>query len=1385
VADARDPTSRLKSLSRSQFSRLSRLLDESIDMTSEERASWLLELEREDPETVELLRSLYASQDQLLARGFLESQDFLTPHRASMEDESALTGKVFGPYRVSSLLGRGGMGSVWLAERVDGLFTRQVALKLLHPALVGRAVSERFTREREILASLNHPNIARLLDAGFSDDGQPYLALEYIAGTPLTAYCDGRRLGVPQRLELFQQVLAAVQYAHAHLIIHRDLKPSNILVTDDGQPHLLDFGIAKLLREGEIRETELTQMGGRVLTPDYAAPEQIAGAPITIAVDVYALGVMLYELLTGERPYKLQRDSRGALEEAILQMSPVPPSRAEFDEEAAVERATTIKKLAKTLHGDLDPITMKALKKLPSDRYATANAFDEDIARHLRGEAVLARRDSVLQLALKFARRHRLGIAVAGALLLTLAGGLAATSYEATVASAQRDSAVQAQLRSLTQTAAGRLKESDAPGAMGIILEVLPHRGARRTYTPEALSVFQEARAADAQILTVTGDTDRVRSVAFSSDGTRVVTTSYDKTTRIWDAGTGHLVMLLSADTDRVISAAFSPDGLHVVTGSFDKIIRIWDADTGREALQLKGHTDRIRSVAYSPDGGKIVSGSYDNTARIWDAATGREIRTLSGHTEMVTSAAFSSDGRRIVTASYDKTARIWNAETGQEIARLSGHTDRVTSAAFSPDNQRVITASGDGTARIWDAASGREGLRLSGHTQLVACAAFSHDGSRAVTASYDETARIWDTATGRELMLLRGHGDAVEAAAFSPDDRRVATASSDKTARIWDALTSHPLALFSTQHPDPLPSAMYSPDGQHIVTASFDKTARIWDTATGRETRILSGHTDRVIYAEFSRDGRQIVTASLDKTARIWNAATGEQTGLLSGHTELVFSAQFSPDGRRVVTASLDKTTRIWDAETGRQMQVLGGHSAAVEFAAYSPDGLRIATASNDKTARIWDAATGQQLLVLHGHSDVVEKAQFSPDGRLIVTASDDKTARIWDAATGRQLAVLTGHTDQVDMAAFSPDGHRVVTASIDRTARIWDLASGQQLLVLRHDQSPEWAVYSPDGRSLLTASDDGIARIWDASVPALAIQIDSVTAAQFDTLSDTARFDLGLPNPADARQWPGSRTKCDEAAAAPYDPDRRGQGAMLDDILPDIAGAACAQQPGVGDDPRSLYQRGRADWSGGKNQAARAEIEKSLAGGYRVAAIDLGLMLTTSPVGIADVPRAIALYEKAWNQGVSVAGFELGRLYESGVRRAGHEGEYLLAPDKIRAWVWYGKAAESGEPNALARFAERDDEIAFSEQNPVKRRALLLASFTHYADAAERARVEDWPDAAWKNWRYHRASLARLLTREGMMGEVAQAFAEVRQKNARSPTIGERWMAAFNGGS
>jgi eukaryotic-like serine/threonine-protein kinase len=1382
----------LAGLSPSEYARLSTLLDELLERTAPEREARLSELDRLEPGAARWLREVLAAKGSERLNSFLETSDVLRREGPAWSaTDAALVGRTFGPYRVLSLLGHGGMGSVWLAERIDGLFTRRLALKLVHPALMGQVMLERLGREREILASLSHPNIARLLDAGVADDGQPYLALEYVAGTPLSAHCDAHRLSIRERLELLRQVLSAVQYAHAHLVIHRDLKPSNILVSNDGQVHLLDFGIAKLVNEaGAAQATELTILGGSVLTPDYAAPEQVAGGPITTAADVYALGVMLYELLTGERPYRPKRDSRGALEQAILEEDAVAPSRLKLSDAAAHARGVSPRKLARLLSGDLDTIVLKALRKSPTGRYATVNALAEDIERFLRGEAIVARRDSLIYRARKFAWRNRVAIGVAGVVLFALAAGLAATTYEAKIASAQRDAALAADRRLLIQAAAARLQNGDVPGSERIILEVLPRRGAAPRYSAAALAVFEKARAQDMQDLVLVGHTDRVRSVAYSHDGQRLITASHDGTVRVWDARTGRQILLLQGHGGPVLSAAFSPDGSRIATGSFDKTARIWDALTGQQLLVLR-HGARVRSVAFSPDGRQLVTGSYDNAARIWDVATGLQLRLLAGHSALVTSAIFSSDGRRIVTASYDKTARVWDAATGRLLRTINGGSEILTSAAISADGRRIVTSSGDKTARVWDTNTGRQIALLSGHTQLVASAVFSPDGRRVLTASYDQTARTWNAESGQQIGILSGHTAFVENAVFSPDGLHIATASSDGTARVWQDVPKDQVHLLAG-HSGAVATAAYSPDGHRIVTASFDRTARIWDADTGRPLVTLRGHTAPVATAAFSPDGLRIVTASLDGTARIWDAATGRLLQVLSGHTDRVVSAAFSPHGRRVITTSLDKTGRIWIAATGRQIAVLEGHTRVVETGAFSPDGRRVVTASDDGTARIWDAATGRQLVVLIGHTDQLASAAFSANGDRIVTASDDGTARIWDAETGRQVGMLVAG-GRVTNAAFSPEGGRITTASDDGTISIWDAATDWPIKVLSgHTELADTAAFSPDGHFIVSASDDGTARIWDAHAEPLHTQISWAEAAQFDPLTSTEREALGLSRQADVRNWPADRTRCDDAAAAPYDPDRHAPGVTIDRIVVDAADRACSMTGVPIDriDARTIYQRGRERWASGDRREARRDFEAALREGYRAAGVDLagvllqsladaqsardasrtsdarGMATASRPEPSPDLRRAVSLFERAWHDGVSIAAFDLGELYKHGVPRTDGTLGYWLAPDATQSLAWYHRGADAKEPNALAQLADREEAIADTGSDPIARREYLLAAFRDYAAAAEQARRQDWPDDAWRSWRYERASLARRLANHGLMKQVASVYDSVRQQ-------------------
>jgi eukaryotic-like serine/threonine-protein kinase len=419
------------------WQRLNPLLDDALDLPPPRRAAWIDALPAEHADLKELLRDLLARAAQVETGSLLHTLPKLDAGTADDgADDTHAAGELVGPYRLVRALGVGGMGAVWLAERTDGLMTqRSVALKLPHRPLgpfgpFRGDLAARIAREREILASLDHPHIARLYDAGVAASGQPYLALEHVDGQRIDRYCEERRLGVPERLRLFVQAARAVAQAHAQLVVHRDIKPSNLLVDAAGQVKLLDFGIARLLDDGAAQSRDLTRQGTRVMTPDYASPEQIAGLAVGTRSDVYALGVLLFELLTGARPYRLKRDTRAALEEAIVAAEVPRPSETVADPT-----------LRRALRGDLDTIVCKALKKPVTERYASVDAMAEDIERHLAMRPVLAQADSAWYRARKFIVRNRLQVATAATLLLTVVGGAGAALWQARVAVAERQRA--------------------------------------------------------------------------------------------------------------------------------------------------------------------------------------------------------------------------------------------------------------------------------------------------------------------------------------------------------------------------------------------------------------------------------------------------------------------------------------------------------------------------------------------------------------------------------------------------------------------------------------------------------------------------------------------------------------------------------------------------------------------------------------------------------------------------------------------------------------------------------------------------------------------------------------------------------------------------------
>jgi serine/threonine protein kinase len=423
-----------------QWQEISPYLDHALSLSAEKRAGWLTAFRAQKPGLADLLEKLLEDHKALAQEQFLE-QDLLSPINGR-----SLVGKTIGAYKLISCIGEGGMGSVWLAERSDGRFERRVAVKFVNFALATKG-ADRFKREGHILGQLSDPHIAELIDAGVTANGEPYLILEHVDGAPIDEYCDDRRLDVVARIHLFLDVLSAVSRAHANLIVHRDIKPSNVLVRKDGQIKLLDFGIAKLLADdASAMPTAFTVEGYGAMTPQFAAPEQMTGAPITTATDVYALGVLLYVMLTGQHPAGACPRSTVDLVKAIVDTEPplvsdvVVTASTKIDVgQIARGRTSTPDKLRRILRGDLDTIVGKALKKNPQERYSSVTAFSDDLRRYLKHEAISAQPDTIAYRAAKLVRRNRVSVALGALSVAALVGAVAEISVQAHTARTQRD----------------------------------------------------------------------------------------------------------------------------------------------------------------------------------------------------------------------------------------------------------------------------------------------------------------------------------------------------------------------------------------------------------------------------------------------------------------------------------------------------------------------------------------------------------------------------------------------------------------------------------------------------------------------------------------------------------------------------------------------------------------------------------------------------------------------------------------------------------------------------------------------------------------------------------------------------------------------------------
>ena len=1000
-------------------------------------------------------------------------------------------GAVVGPYHLLQLAGEGGMGEVWIAEQKEPV-RRRVALKVIRAGMDTREVVARFTAERQALALMDHPAIAKVFDAGSTAEGRPYFVMEYVPGMAITEYCDRHKLTLRERLELFARVCEGVQHAHRKAIIHRDLKPSNILVSEvDGKPmpKIIDFGVAKATAQRLTAGTMLTRLGTVIGTLEYMSPEQAdsGGEDIDTRADVYSLGVILYELLVGARPLDYGKLALADVLRRLREEDTPRPStkfRTAAADSAAIarNRRTEPATLTRQLRGDLDAITLKALEKDRARRYGSPSELAADLQRYLRDEPVSAGPATMMYRARKFVSKHRWWIAAAAVFVAMLVAGVAVSTWEAVRANRERDRAVTATHEANAQKFAAFASASMAEDPERSIILAMHAVNATMAFGQESLpaaeTALHAALMASRVRLTLHGHLDNVARVVFSPDGTVIATGSWDGTAKLWNAATGRQLETLPADPGRVVWAVgFSPDGKRVVTGGSGKVAKVWDAATGRELGAFAGHAAPIMDAAFHPDGKRIATASGDGTVKLWDAETRREWLSLSAKGG-VGCIVFSPDGARFLTCDRNGVT-IWNTATGREVAALVGHQGAVLRAEFSPDGRRIATAGFDTTARVWDAASGRELVTFRGHRQSVRWVTFSPDGKRVASGGIDRTVRLWDAANGQELLMLRTGLSGAACLAFSPDGTRLAGTVND-VARLWDVSKQEEVLAVRGS------AVAFSPDGSRLASGGRDSTATVWEVRSGRELLRLRGHDAAVTDVSYSRDGTRLATASDDGTARVWDAGSGQEMVSLRGHASGLTCVTFSLDGLRLATSGLDKTVRVWDAGSGRELKTLRGLEDHVACVAFSPDGSRVVAASVDKKVMVWDARDGHVVLTWRAEklNDYLATVALSPDGSRVAAAGGN-TVSIWEAATGKETRTFPAGRTRVSMVRFSPDARKLAVGTADGSAVVFDAESGSGVLTLEGNQPWTTGVaFSADGRRLATADRDGIVQVYALAV-------------------------------------------------------------------------------------------------------------------------------------------------------------------------------------------------------------------------------------------------------------------------------------------------------------